>query len=31
MKALKWFLIIIGTLLVLGFCSFKWMEHQTTS
>ncbi|HQV40120.1 MAG: DUF2911 domain-containing protein [Flavobacteriales bacterium] len=29
MKALKWFLIIIGTLLVLGFCSFKWMEHQT--
>ncbi len=29
MKVLKWFLIIIGAVLVLGFVSFKVMEHQT--
>lgn len=29
MKVLKWFLIIIGALLVLGFAGFKVMQHQT--
>lgn len=29
MKFLKWFLIVLGALLVLGFCSFKWMEYET--
>lgn len=27
MKVLKWFLIVTGSLLVLGLCSFKWMEQ----
>ncbi len=30
MKLLKWFLIVLGALSVLGLCSFKWMENRTT-
>ena len=29
MKVLKWFLIIIGALLVLAFAGFKVLQHQT--
>ena len=29
MKFLKWFLIIIGSLLILGFAGFKYMQYNT--
>lgn len=29
MKFLKWFLIILGSLLLLGFVGFKFMQHNT--